>query len=166
MAIVKASYQTRSKGTKGVMDSYRYYSYREGPDLAQRQWYDRDGRALDFAQAKEEIRERAQHYGYTYRVILSTEQARLAPDAYRAVLADQFPEYYLIEHANTEHPHAHVVAFGKKTVPRDALEAMRQRLSEREQERAQEQGQVREQQVVRTVQAHERERERDLDLDW
>ncbi|MBA3946595.1 MAG: hypothetical protein H0X37_18775 [Herpetosiphonaceae bacterium] len=167
MAIVKASYQTRSKGTKGVMDSYRYYSYREGPDLAQRQWYDRDGRALDFDEAKEEIRERAEHYGYTYRVILSTEQARLAPDDYRAVLGQQFPEYYLIEHANTEHPHAHVMAFNKKTVPRDELEAMRERLGEREQVREQERAK---EQVRRQEQEQERVREQarrqELDRGW
>ncbi len=177
MAIIKASYQTRAKGTKGVMDSYRYYSYREGPDLAQRQWYDRDGRALDFDEAKEEIRERAEHYGYTYRVILSTEEARLSPDEYRAVLADQFPEYYLIEHANTEHPHAHVVAFGKQRVAKDELEVMRERLGEREQvraqERAQEQERTREQarkqeqEVAREqARAQEHARKQELDRGW
>jgi hypothetical protein len=171
MAIVKASYQTRSKGIKGVMDSYRYYSYREGTDLAQCQWYDRDGRALDFDAAREEIRERAQHYGYTYRVILSTEQVELSPNDYRAALADQFLDYYFVLHRNTEHPHAHVVAFDKKTVPRDELEAMRERLGEREQvreqERAHEQARQQEQEVARErarVQEHVRRQE--LDRDW
>jgi hypothetical protein len=175
MAIIKASYQTRAKGTKGVMDSHRYYSYREGPDLAQRQWYDRDGRALDFDTAREEMRERAEHYGYTYRITLSTAEADLSPDDYRTVLGEQFPEYYLIEHANTEHPHAHVVAFGKQTVKRDELASMRVRLSEREQireqERAREQARLREQEVAREQaraqeQARRQELDHDFDMDW
>ncbi len=175
MAIIKASYQTRAKGTKGVMDSHRYYSYREGPDLAQRQWYDRDGRALDFDQVREEMRERAQHYGYTYRITLSTAEAELSPDDYRTVLGEQFPEYYLIEHANTEHPHAHVMAFGKQTVKRDELASMRERLSEREQIREQElvreQARLREQEVAREQaraqeQARSQELDHDFDMDW
>jgi len=171
MAIIKASYQTRAKGTKGVMDSHRYYSYREGPDLAQRQWYDRDGRALDFDQAKEEMRERAEHYGYTYRITLSTAEAELSPDDYRTVLGEQFPEYYLIEHANTEHPHAHVVAFGKQTVKRDELASMRERLSKRElvrgQELAREQACLREQELAREqARAQERARAQELDRGW
>jgi hypothetical protein len=171
MAIIKASYQTRAKGTKGVMDSHRYYSYREGPDLAERQWYDRDGRALDFDQAREEIRERAQHYGYTYRITLSTAEAELSPDDYRTVLGEQFPEYYLIEHANTEHPHAHVMAFGKQTVKRDELASMRERLSEREQVREQElvreQARAQEQEQVRKQElAREQARRQELDRGW
>jgi hypothetical protein len=170
MAIVKASYQTRSKGSKPVLDSFRYYSYREGADLAQRRWYDRDGRALDFDVAKAEIRERASTYGYTYRIVLSTKDAELGPDEYRQVLAEQFPEYYLVEHRNTEYPHAHVLAFSKTQMKKDELFAMRGRLLEREQ--ARELGQQRvggmeiDQQSEVPAPAQDRQQDRDRGLDW
>jgi len=165
MAIIKSSYQTRSKGIKRVMESFRYYSYRQGPDLAERQWYSQDGRALDFEGAREEIRDRAQHYGYTYRITLSTKEVALAPDDYRAVLGDQFQDYYFVPHRNTEHPHVHVVAFGKKVVHRDGLAAMRERLSEREQAHEQVHSQEIEQQPDQEYHAQEQGQRHDREYE-
>lgn len=132
MAIANGNYVCRAKGAKGAMlKAAKYYTYREGPDLRSRQWYSQDG-ALSYDELTECVKEHAQAYGYSYRIVLSTKEARVSIDDYRDTLGDRFGEYYLIEHDNTDHPHAHVIAFTKKMLKGQEFTAMRERLAERE----------------------------------
>lgn len=144
MAIVKANYVPRKRAVKAAGRAANYYTFREGRDQAQRVWYDKDGQTMPYADVRSAIREQARTWGYTYRVILSTKEADLPPEDYRAVLGAQFADYYFIQHHNTDHPHAHVIGFTKTRMKRPELKAMLARLQEVEQARAQEQTHARE----------------------
>lgn len=132
MAITSGNYVCRKKGAKGAMlRAAKYYTFRDGPDLRSRQWYSRDA-ALSYDELRQEVAEHAQTYGYSYRLVLSTKEARVSIDDYRATLGERFDHYYLIEHDNTDHPHAHVIGFTKKMLKGQEFSAMRERLAERE----------------------------------
>jgi hypothetical protein len=148
MAIIKANYVTRAKGAvKRMGRAANYYTHREGQDRAARQWYGKEGGALGYDQVREEIREHARTYGYSYRVVLSTAARDLdvGVEGYRQVLGERFDHYYLIQHHNTDYPHCHVIGFTKSLLKRDELTQMRERLVEREQERGAERAQERDQ---------------------
>lgn len=133
MAITNGNYVCRKQGAKKAMlRAAKYYTFRDGPDLRSRQWYSKGDRSLSYDELRAEVEEHAQTYGYSYRLVLSTKAARVAIDDYRATLGERFEEYYLIEHDNTDHPHAHVIGFTKKMIKRQEFSAMRERLAERE----------------------------------
>jgi len=151
MAIVKANYQPRAKGkaVKAMGRACSYYTFREGDDQARRTWHGADGRLLSYDQVREEIREHAREAGYSYRIVLSTKSKAcdIGLEGYQAVLKEQFGDYYLIRHDNTDFPHAHVIAFSSRTLKRAELVQLRERLLEREHARELE----REQQVEQSV---------------
>lgn len=151
----------------------KYYTYREGADQAQRQWRNVDGEVLSYDRAREEIREQSKTWGYSYRIVLSTEAARIGPEGYQQVLAGRFEHAYFIEHLNTDHPHAHVITFTKKILSRAELKGMREQLRELEQAKERElaqAGPIRQAQPTREAaparQAEPtRRRQRDQDLE-
>jgi hypothetical protein len=122
---------------KAVRQAAKYYTYRDGPDRAQRLWQTRDGRTVAYADVHPELRAAAQTYAYTYRVVLSTKAVDITAEGYRAVLANRFESYYFVEHHNTDYPHAHVIAFRNQRMPKAELQALRGTMLEQERARAQ-----------------------------
>lgn len=144
MAIVKANYQPRADGkaAKAATRAARYYTFREGPDRADRRWQVSDGRTdLQYDDVKSDIWKDAKTYGYMYRVVLSTKDADIGAAGYQEVLKERFERWYFVEHHNTDFPHAHVVGFRKALFKKAELVAMRAQVLELEQARAQEQAQ-------------------------
>src|SRR5919202_329908 len=144
MAVVKANYlrrgttaQQTARVVKAVRQAAKYYTYREGPDRAQRLWQTSDGRTLSYADVHPELRSAAQTYAYTYRVVLSTKEVDITADGYRAVLADRFASYYFVEHHNTDYPHAHVIGFCQQRINKRELQEMRSTVLNSDRERAQ-----------------------------
>lgn len=165
MAILKNNHVPRSKGAvKAAGKSAKYYTFREGDDRAGRIWRAKDGRNLDYAEARDIIREHAKTHGYTYRLMISTKDTPLTMDDYRDVmntLGETWIDYCFIEHRNTEHPHAHVLAWRKTAMSGKEATAMRGQLAEREQQRDHE----REQRVAREqAQQVARQHDRNNDL--
>ncbi len=140
MAVVKLNYLTRGmKAVQTIGQAAKYYTFRNGPDLAARVWYANDGRVTLYNAVQAEIAAGAQAYAYSYRVVISAKDADLTAAGYHAVLAGQFERYYFIEHHNTAVPHAHVIGFRKELVSKAELHAMRAQARKLERARAQEQ---------------------------
>lgn len=156
MAIVKANFRTREKATKasGVARSVAYYTFR-GRSEQPRTWESDDGRELRYNATRREVMAQAREATYTYRIVLSTRDAPLENADYRAVLGERFDRWYITQHHEGEHPHAHVIAFTNQRLNTADLRGMRQELLAREQDRSRswerEQG---------------RERQRAHDLAW
>ena len=87
MAILRLEWTPRAKGAvKSAGKSAKYYTFREGDDQAARIWYARDGRTLEYAEARERIRTNARTHGYTYHVMVSTKDSPLQIIDYRQVM--------------------------------------------------------------------------------
>ena len=132
MAVVKMNYLTR--GTT-VQRAAQYYTFRDGPDRAQRVWHTSDGRVALYDEVQAEIAAGVATSAYTYRVVLSTHAVDLGPVGYHQALAGRFERYYFIEHHNTEFPHAHVIGFRNQRIRKAALQAIRGKVLELEQGR-------------------------------
>ena len=140
MAVVKANYSRGgTKAVKTILKAAKYYTFREGPDLAQRVWHISDGRAVLYNAVHAELAAGAKDARYTYRVVLSTRDADIGAEGYHQILAGHFAHYYFIEHHNTDYPHAHVIGFRGQRVKKGELQALRGKLLELEQTRAQQQ---------------------------
>lgn len=140
VAVVKANYVRQSKRAwQAVKRSLKYYAFRPGPDLAQRRWYGQDGSGMSYYDARDTLRDLAANHRYTYRIVLSTRDAPLTTEDYRAVLGEQFDGYVFVAHDNTDYPHAHVLACRDKKLSRKDLTALRAQLVERERAHALEQ---------------------------
>ena len=127
MAIVKASFLRRSQGTatpKAITRAATYYTFRDGPDRAERQWHTSDGRTTSYEAIADELRAHARSHAYSYRVVVSTKEAALGPQDYHQALRDRFATYYFIQHGNTAFPHAHVIGFRDQRLSRTDLQAM------------------------------------------
>src|SRR3712207_4403435 len=149
MAVVKANYNTRgTKAVKTTRKAAKYYTFRSGPDLAQRVWHTSDGRVALYDTVEAEIAAGAEAYPYTYRVVVSTQAVDLGAAGYHQALAGQFDRYYFVEHHNTDYPHAHVIGFCTERIKKADLQALRGRVLALEQAREQARPQV--------EQAHER----------
>ncbi len=127
------------QGAKKIRQAAKYYTFRDGPDLAQRVWHTSDGRVVLYDAVQTELAAGAKASAYTYRVVLSTKAVDLGPAGYHQVLAGHFERYAFIEHHNTEFPHAHVIGFRTERVKKAELQALRGTLLELEQARAQRQ---------------------------
>ncbi len=108
-----------------MQQAAKYYTFRDGPDRAQRVWHTRDGRVALYDEVQAEIAAGVAASAYTYRVVLSTDTVDLGPAGYHQALAGQFERYYFIEHHNTDHPHAHVIGFRTRRLRSADLQAMR-----------------------------------------
>jgi hypothetical protein len=134
MAIIRANYLAQGpKTATAAKRAVRYYTYREGPDLSARHWYDADGQAVSYEAVQAAVAEHAASYAYTYRLVVSTKDADLGVDGYRQVLARHFDRYYLITHHNTPYPHAHVLGFREQRAQKNELTALRTRALKLEQ---------------------------------
>jgi hypothetical protein len=131
-----------TKAVKTILKAAKYYTFREGPDLAQRVWHTSDGRVALYNEVQAELAAGAKASAYTYRVVLSTKDVDLGPAGYHQVLAGHFERYSFIEHHNTEFPHAHVIGFRTERVKKAELQALLGTLMALEQARAQQQAQV------------------------
>lgn len=136
MAVVKVNYLKGKKAPGGAAAAGDYYTHRDGPDRSQRIWFEPSGARIEkWRDIRAEIRDEAREHKYTYRIVLSQEQGRFEPEHYREVVqAAGLENSYLVVHENTEHPHAHAIAFTDKRINRKDLAAMRGRMSELEQE--------------------------------
>ena len=154
MAIVKANFRTSSQATKagGIARSVAYYTFRGRPEQA-RIWETDDGRELRYNATRREVMAQAREATYTYRIVLSTRDAPLDQGDYRDALGSRFDHWYMTQHHEGEHPHAHVIAFTNQRLGVADLRGIRQELLVREREREQER-------------ARGREREREHDLAW
>ena len=171
MAILRLEFTPRAKGAvKSAGKSAKYYTFREGDDRAGRIWRARDGRNLEYAEAREVIRNNARMHGYTYRVMVSTKDSPLKIEDYRQVmetLGEKWLDYCFVEHRNTDYPHAHILAWSKSQVNQAERKRMYERVKElelvRDRERAPEQqaGQV----VPKQQQERSRTRYRDGGLE-
>jgi len=171
MAIIKANYRARGTKTgggtvKAMGRAAKYYTYREGADVAERAWQTADGRAVEYDEARELIRDGARTHGYSYRIVLSTKEADIGAEGYHAVLGDRFKDYLFVEHHNTDFPHAHVIAWTSKVLSRAELGAMRGQLLTLEQTQARElvSDQAKERNGGQDVQPSIREADQALDL--
>ncbi len=154
MAIVKANFRTRAKATKagGVARSVAYYTFRGQPERP-RTWETDDGRELRYNATRREVMAQAHASTYTYRIVLSTRDAPLENADYRTVLGERFDRWYITQHHEGEHPHAHVIAFTNQRLNTADLRGMRQELLAREQDRERDW-------------ERERAHERGADLSW
>lgn len=90
--------------------------------------------------------ENALEHTYTYTMILSLRDGQMEPQdfiqAMNSTASDYFDDYRLIVHYDTEHDHAHVVAFRDKVLRREDFNefrlAMRGQLAELESQRLEE----------------------------
>jgi len=147
VAIVRANYIRRGSdprtAAKKAGKAAKYYTEREGPDIAQRRWYAGDGRNGAFADFRKEISAQARAHPYIYRLVLSTKEADIGPAGYKEVLGNRFTQYYFIEHHNTDFPHAHVLGYTATRLSKAELTEIRGRVMEQEQMRARTQEQAR-----------------------
>ena len=120
-----------------MQQAAKYYTFRDGPDRAQRVWHTRDGRVALYDEVQAEIAAGVAASAYTYRVVLSTDTVDLGPAGYHQALAGQFERYYFIEHHNTDFSHAHVIGFRTKRIKKAELQALRGRVQALEQAREQ-----------------------------
>ncbi len=128
-------------------------------------WLDESGQAVPHENVLQWVKEQGMENLYTHQFILSVKDAALAPGAFNRAMSaggNLFPEWRLIQHEDSRHPHAHALAFGQEEIRikseafrqwwlevRTALE--RERQTQIEEERAQQLGHGLEQQVGQSV---------------
>lgn len=84
-------------------------------------WYDQNGEVRLYGAALAWAKGTALHNKYTYTLLLSVKDVRLAPEAFVAALQQSkspFAQWRLIAHADTAHAHAHVIAFSDRLLPK------------------------------------------------
>ncbi|MBA3948216.1 MAG: hypothetical protein H0X37_27150 [Herpetosiphonaceae bacterium] len=126
---------TAKSTTGAVRQAAKYYTYRTGSDLEAggRTWATGDGRTgLSLDDVRHELREHATTSRQAYIFVLSTKQAALGVDDYRATLDGHYDHYYLIEHHNTDHPHCHGIGFRDKQFKKAELRTIYDELGARE----------------------------------
>ncbi|HEU5422238.1 MAG TPA: hypothetical protein VFU72_01760 [Nitrolancea sp.] len=144
MAITKANYlKANSAGVRDrLARSIRYYTWRGSGERAGRRtqprgWVRDDGRALPWLAVRDCAGAEVAVYRYCYRIVLSTRETPLGFADYQAALGTRFARWYLVQHHDGGHPHAHVIAFTERRLGRGDLAGQRARLLAREQSRAQ-----------------------------
>ncbi len=157
MAFSRHEPLTAKSTTGAVRQAAKYYTYRAGSDLeaAGRTWATSDGRiGLRLEDVRHELREHAVESRQAYIFVLSTKQAALGVDDYRATLDGHYDHYYLIEHHNTDHPHCHGIGFREKQFKKAELRTMYDQLGERERSVERARNDQRERMVGRDVTDH------------
>lgn len=77
-------------------------------------WYGENGRSFNHDQVMGWVAQQGKANHYTHQLILSVKEAHLSPAAYGQALQVEgapFAEWRLVVHQDTDHPHAHVIAF-------------------------------------------------------
>lgn len=141
------------------------------PDqLPRGEWYspagaEKHGHVVNWAEGS------AVNHPYCYRLVLSLKEGDLRPEDFAAALQKDsqnlFPDFRLVVHQDTEHTHAHVLAFRDKTLSKQQFFQWKQEvgscLVELEQLRLQEVEQARTKQAEREALLKQKQRQADLD---
>jgi hypothetical protein len=126
-----------------VQRSMYYYGYgkpeqrRDGETRGT--WYDQNGDVRSYGAALAWVKGTALRNKYTFTMLLSIKDVRLAPEAFVTAMRlsqPPFSQWRLIAHDDTAYAHAHVIAFSNRILPkrevvgwssraRDVLEEMR-----------------------------------------
>jgi hypothetical protein len=114
--------------------SIAYYGYGKPVTNPYRQlrgtWHDEQGAVATHDDTLEWARQKSRQHQYTYKLVLSLRdgpmQARDFVQAMRASDSERWQGWRLIVHRDTEHVHAHVVAFRDKKLPKEAFQQWKQ----------------------------------------
>lgn len=91
-------------------------------------WLDESGQIISHENVLQWVKARGMENLFTQQFILSVKDAALTPEAFNRAMSaggDLFPEWRLIQHEDSRHPHAHALAFGQEEI-RIKSEAFRQ----------------------------------------
>lgn len=100
-----------------------YLAYGRGRPQVQAQqpqrgrWYTEKGKTPTHKAVLEWVQSQGKTHPYTYQLLLSVNEADLAAGDYLQAMragGELFLEWRLIAHRDTDHSHAHVLAFGEK----------------------------------------------------
>ena len=83
------------------------------------QWLDPTGRPCRHEEVLQWVREQGMSHEMTYQFILSVKETELTAEAFNRAMAaggPLFDEWRLIQHTDTQYPHAHALAFGDRPV--------------------------------------------------
>ncbi|MCB8947944.1 MAG: hypothetical protein H6653_08000 [Ardenticatenaceae bacterium] len=83
------------------------------------QWLDPAGRPCRHEEVLQWVREQGTSHEMTYQFILSVKETELTAEAFNRAMAaggPLFDEWRLIQHTDTDYPHAHALAFGDRPV--------------------------------------------------
>ena len=83
------------------------------------QWLDPAGRLCRHEEVLQWVREQGMSHEMTYQFILSVKETELSAEAFNRAMAaggPLFEEWRLIQHTDTDYPHAHALAFGDQPV--------------------------------------------------
>lgn len=83
------------------------------------QWLDPAGRPCTHEEVLQWVREQGMSHEMTYQFILSVKEMELTAEAFNRAMAaggPLFDEWRLIQHTDTQYPHAHALAFGNRPV--------------------------------------------------
>lgn len=82
-------------------------------------WLDESGQAVSHEDVLQWVKEQGMENLYTQQFILSVKDAMLTSEAFNRAMSaggDLFPEWRLIQHGDSRHPHAHALAFGEEEI--------------------------------------------------
>ena len=181
-AITNVRYdKTRTKkgnvSRSAVQKAVYYAMYglpQHNPDqLPRGEWYssagaEKHGHVVNWAEGS------AVNHPYCYRLVLSLKEGDLRPEDFAAALQKDsqnlFPDFRLVVHQDTEHTHAHVLAFRDKTLSKQQFFQWKQEvgscLVELEQLRLQEAEQAQMRQTELAAKQKRREAEQEEDWLW
>ncbi|MFZ1396224.1 MAG: hypothetical protein WAS33_04970 [Candidatus Promineifilaceae bacterium] len=83
------------------------------------QWLDQSGQLCSHEEVLKWVRQQGMSHEMTYQFILSVKEIDLTPEAFNQAMAaggPLFNEWRLIQHTDTQYPHAHALAFGNQPV--------------------------------------------------
>ena len=83
------------------------------------QWLDPAGRPCRHEEVLQWVRQQGTSHEMTYQFILSVKETELTAEAFNRAMAaggPLFDEWRLIQHTDTDYPHAHALAFGDQPV--------------------------------------------------
>lgn len=141
---------TTKKGnptTAKVGQSVRYYGYgvkeegQEYDNAVRGEWLNPEGNEVSHQEVMAWSSEQALEHTYTYTMMFSVRDGQMeGSDFVEAMNAqEQFGDYRLIMHTDTEHDHAHIMAFSDKVLSRSEFKEWRREvrpvLTEREEYR-------------------------------
>lgn len=120
--------QDGTPSTTPVQKSMFYYGYGT-PDKSRGKetrgvWYDQNGDVRSYGAALAWAKGTALRNKYTFTLLLSVKDVRLAPEAFVTAMrhsAPPFSQWRLIAHDDTAYAHAHVIAFSNRPIPKRVI---------------------------------------------
>ncbi len=108
-----------------VQRSMHYYGYGKPEQRHDSEtrgaWYDQNGDVRSYGAALAWVKGTALRNKYTFTMLLSVKDVRLAPEAFVAAMQmsqPPFSQWRLIAHDDTAYAHAHVIAFSNRPIPK------------------------------------------------